>query len=271
MAGVPGAEISAWQPRLDGVLEVLHARFTNHAYPMHAHDSWTLLIIDDGAVKYDLDRHERGAFGDLVTLLPPFVPHNGAAATPLGFRKRVLYLTPDRLPSRLVGASVDDSGFADPALRHRVSRLHRLIREPGEDLEAESHLADVIERLRARFGFPALPDRLDRTPAYLLRDLLEEHVVPGISLKQASASLHFNPAYLVRSFSREFGMSPHQYLISRRVDLARRLILAGDPLWSVAAGSGFYDQPHLDRHFKRILGVSPTGFAGRKVATSRSG
>jgi AraC-like DNA-binding protein len=56
-------------------------------------------------------------------------------------------------------------------------------------------------------------------------------------------------------------MSPHQYLVSRRVDLARRLILAGEPLWSVAPGAGFYDQSHLVRHFKRILGVSPGDFA----------
>jgi AraC-like DNA-binding protein len=57
-------------------------------------------------------------------------------------------------------------------------------------------------------------------------------------------------------------MSPHQYLISRRVDTARRLILTGQPLRTVAADSGFHDQPHLNRHFKRILGVSPGRYAG---------
>jgi AraC-like DNA-binding protein len=254
------SEFAAWRPRLDGVVEVLHAHLTGHAYPMHAHDSWTLLLLDDGAVRYDLDRHERGAFGAQVTLLPPHVPHNGTPATPLGLRKRVFYLAPEALPAGLIGASVDNPTFTDPSLRRRIADLHRIIRQPGEDLEAESHLADIAERLRARLGRPELPDRLERTPAYRLRDLLEAHVVAGISLAEAARTLHFHPAYLVRSFSREFGMSPHQYLISRRVDLARRLIVAGDPLWSVAAGSGFYDQPHLIRHFKRILGVSPGAF-----------
>lgn len=253
--------MTAWRPRLHGVREVLHAQFTDHAYPMHAHDAWTLLIVDDGAVRYDLDRHERGAFGELVTLLPPHVPHNGAATSARGFRKRVFYLAPDQLPDTLIGASVDNSAFADPPLRRAISELHHTIRQPGEDLAAESHLADITERLRTWLGHPALPARLDRTPAHRLRDLLEDNVVAGVSLAEAAGVLHFHPAYLVRSFSREFGMSPHQYLISRRVDLARRLILAGDPLWSVAAGSGFYDQPHLIRHFKRILGVSPRSFA----------
>jgi AraC-like DNA-binding protein len=260
-AGTAGATISAWRPQLDGVVEVLHAHMSGHAYPMHAHDSWTLLIIDDGAVRYDLDKHQREAFGGLVTLLPPHVPHNGTSAAPGGFHKRVFYLAPDWLPDGLIGASVDHPGFADPSLRRRVAGLHHIIRQPGEDLEAQSHLADITERIRARLGCPALPDRLDRRPAYRLRDLLEEHVVSGLSLDEASRVLHFHPAYLVRSFSREFGMSPHRYLVSRRVDLARRLILTGEPLESVPVGSGFYDQPHLIRHFKRILGVSPKAFA----------
>jgi hypothetical protein len=74
------------------VREVLHARFTEYACPMHSHDAWTLLVIDAGAVRYELDRHEHGALTSLVTLLP----HDGrtTAARPAraGFRKRVVYL-----------------------------------------------------------------------------------------------------------------------------------------------------------------------------------
>ena len=245
--------------------EVLHARFTDHAYPMHAHDSWTLLIVDDGAVRYDLDRHERGAFGDLVTLLPPRVPHNGCSTSPRGFRKRVLYLDADQLPAEMIGASVDTSSISDPGLLRTISRLHRDLLTPGDDLAAEGRLAEITERLRARLGYPSVPARLDASAAYRLRDLLEDRIVAGLSLREAAGLLHFHPAYLVRAFSREFGMSPHQYLISRRVDLARRLIVHGRPLWAAATDSGFYDQPHLVRHFKRILGVSPAAFAGTRT------
>jgi AraC-like DNA-binding protein len=260
-SGRAATEIRAWRPGLDGVAEVLHARFTDHAYPMHAHDSWTLLIVDHGAVRYDLDRHERGAFGDLVTLLPPHVPHNGCSTSPRGFAKRVLYLDADQLPAELVGASVGTSAISDPELHRMISGLHRDLLTPEDELAAEGRLADITERLRERLGFPSVPARLDGTAAYRLRDLLEDRIVAGLSLRDAARLLHFHPAYLVRAFSREFGMSPHQYVISRRVDLARRLILRGRPLWSAAIGSGFYDQPHLTRHFTRILGVSPAVFA----------
>ncbi|BBH70602.1 AraC family transcriptional regulator [Actinoplanes sp. OR16] len=254
--------IEAWRPPIDGVVEVLHARFGEHGYPMHAHDAWTVLLVDDGAVRYDLDRHERGAYGDLVTLLPPKVPHNGVSAGPHGFRKRVLYLEPALLPDRLIGASVDTPAIADSRLHRLISTVHRVLRTE-EEAAAESLLALAVDSLRTHLGDPAPPAPPARDAAHDLRDLLEEHIVDGLPLTTAAAELHFAPAHLVRSFRGEFGMTPHQYLISRRVDLARRLILSGHPLPQVATNAGFYDQPHLIRHFKRILGVTPSRFTRR--------
>nr|WP_231954597.1 AraC family transcriptional regulator [Actinoplanes derwentensis] len=260
-AGHP-SPLRAWRPPLPGVAEVLHARFDEHAYPMHAHDTWTVLLVDAGAVRYDLDRHSRGAFGDLVTVLPPRIPHNGTSARPGGFRKRVLYLEEDQLPAGLIGASVDAPAITDAALHTAISRVHRLIRVPGDAPLAGSLLALTLDRLRTHLGDPAGPRPPSRAAAQRLRDLLEANIVDGLSLPAASATLHFAPAHLVRSFRQEFGMSPHQYLISRRVDMARRLILTGHPLRQVATDAGFHDQPHLNRHFKRILGVTPGHFAG---------
>ena len=257
-----GPQLRAWRPALDGVVEVLHARFGEFGYPMHAHDSWTVLLVDDGAVRYDLDRHQRGATEGLVTVLPPGVPNNGTSAGPHGFRKRVLYLEPGELPGHLIGAAVDTPAVPDQHLRHMVSAVHRLLRTPGDEPGAEGTLAVALERLRRHLGDRTAPPVPHRGAAQALRDLLEEHIVAGLPLRAAAAELHFDPAHLVRSFRREFGMSPHQYVISRRVDLARRMILAGRPMRAVAVDSGFYDQPHLARHFKRILGVSPGRFAG---------
>ncbi|MEU2079769.1 AraC family ligand binding domain-containing protein, partial [Streptomyces sp. NPDC013489] len=116
---VAGQQVSAWRPHVPGVVEVFHARFTAHAYPMHVHDVWTLLIVDDGAVRYDLDRREHGTPGDTVSLLPPQVPHNGSPATPHGFRKRVLYLDLTQLDESFIGAAVDGPDLVDPLLRRR--------------------------------------------------------------------------------------------------------------------------------------------------------
>ncbi|WEP00296.1 AraC family transcriptional regulator [Streptomyces sp. FXJ1.172] len=255
-------EVSAWRPRVPGVVEVFHAHFTEYAYPMHVHDVWTLLIVDDGAVRYDLERHEHGTPLGTVSLLPPHVPHNGAPATPHGFRKRVVYLDTSRLGADLIGAAVDGPDLVDPLLRRRVGQLHSALARAGDELEAESRLALVAERLRDH-----LRDRRNRRDtsahragpllARRLRELLDARVVDGVGLEEAARLLHAHPAHLVRAFSRAYGIAPHQYLTSRRVGRARRLLLDGRAPGEVAAATGFCDQAHLTRHFKKLVGVTP--------------
>ncbi|MER5788016.1 AraC family transcriptional regulator [Streptomyces sp. NPDC001980] len=251
-------EVTAWRPCVPGVTEVFHARFTEYAYPMHVHDAWTLLIVDDGAVRYDLERHEHGTPADTVTLLPPHVPHNGSPATADGFRKRVVYLDESILGEGLIGPAVDGPDLRDPLLRQRVGQLHSVLVRPGDELEAESRLTLIGERLRSLLRpRPVTPDPPDPALARTLRELLDERVADGLALEEAARLLHAHPAHLVRAFSGAYGIAPHQYLMSRRVGRARRLLLDGVPPGETAAAAGFYDQAHLTRHFKRLVGVTP--------------
>ncbi|MFF0269181.1 AraC family transcriptional regulator [Kribbella sp. NPDC004536] len=257
-----GAEVRAWRPGVTGVVEVLHAHFPSHAYPSHTHDAWTVLIVDEGAVRYDLDRHEHGLAQAQVSLLPPHVPHDGRSVLPGGFRKRVLYLAPDRLDVGLIGAAVDQPEYVDPLLRHRIHQLHRVLRDGREDLEAQSRLLFIEERLRQHLTRQVgeAGRRRDAGVAGQLRELLDANVAEGITLEEAAQVVHAHPVHLVRAFSREFGMPPHRYLTGRRVDLARRYLLDGRPTAEVATLAGFYDQSHLNRHFKKVLGVTPKSF-----------
>jgi len=222
-----------------------------------------VFLIDDGGIRYDLERRHRGAGagGDLVGLLPPHVVHDGRAASRSGFRKRVLYLATDVLDERLIGPAVDQPDVHEPALRRAVQALHRALGQPDDALEAEARLALVGERLRAHLGdLPASAGAGDRPPARLardLRDLLDGRLFEATTLAQAGSALGASPAHLVRSFTRTFGIAPHQYLVARRIDAARGRLLAGEPIALVAAGVGFFDQAHFSRQFKRHVGTPP--------------
>jgi AraC-like DNA-binding protein len=253
--------VRAWAPGVPGIVEALHARFTDHAYPEHTHDVWTLLLVDEGAVRYDLDRHEHGALRPAITLLPPHVAHTGRPATPAGFRKRVLYLDTDVLDESLTGAAVARPSLPDDLLRVRVAQLHASLED---HLAAESRLALVGDRLRTHLGgadpAPA-PDRL----ATDLRDLLDARLVEGLTLRAAAGVLHAHPAHLVRRFTAAFGLPPHRYLTGRRIEAARGRLLAGQPIADVATAVGFHDQAHLHRHFTRLVGTTPARFAGNRA------
>lgn len=247
---------------------MFHARFIDHAYPAHTHDAWTLLIVDDGAIQFDLDRHHHGAISATVTLLPPGVPHDGRAATPNGFRKRVLYLDGSLLGHELTGVAVDTPSVDDALLRYRIHQLHGSLMDPSDAFEAESRLALIQGRLRRHLERYAPPIGPSAPPGRLaddLRQMLDARITSGLTLQEAARQLHAHPAHLVRAFTSEFGLPPHRYLTGRRIDVARGLLLGGERPADVAAATGFHDQPHLTRQFKRYLGTTPAHFASGRV------
>ena len=252
----------AWRPPVTGIGEVFHARFVDHAYPMHTHQAWTLLLVDDGLIGYQLEHREHHAVRAEVSLLPPHVPHDGHGMTAAGFRKRVLYIDTDALSDRFVGAAADAPSLPDAALRGRVHQLHRALSR-RDDLEAQSRFALIVARLEQhlrREVAPARPVR-DAGVAHRLRELLDATPTGDLTLDRAAELLDVHRVHLVRSFTREFGIPPHRYLTGRRVELARRRLLAGQRPAEVAVAVGFYDQSHLTRHFRRMLGVSPGRYA----------
>jgi AraC-like DNA-binding protein len=262
----PQEHVEAWDPHVTGVREVFHARFVDYAYPRHTHDAWTVLVVDRGAVRYALDRRDHGTAGGLVTLLPPHVAHDGHAATASGFTKRVLYLEPDVVDPDLVGRAVDRPTIADPALAAAVRALHDALRRGVPVLEADTRLALVAERLAAHLrGLPEGPGagrsaRAGPGVAEHARDLLDADPAGATTLADLASVVGASPTHLVRAFTRRFGLPPHAYVVARRVDAARRLLLAGGAPADVAATVGFHDQPHLTRMFRRHVGTTPGRF-----------
>ena len=259
-----GSSVTAWRPDIPAITEVFHATYRRHAYPVHTHTEWTLLIIDDGVLHFDVGRQHHGTVRSQVVLLPPHVPHDGRTAAPQGFRKRVVYLAEEVLDTDLIGRAADRPNLADPRLWDRIDRLHDALAHPADALEGESRLALIVERLdhqlRRDIG-RRRPCTTDPGLADRLRALLDEHVSDGMPLDQAARLLQSTPNQLVRTFARRFSIPPHLYLTGRRVELARRLLLSGQPASAVAVAVGFYDQSHLTRHFKRMLGVGPGYYA----------
>lgn len=253
--------VHAWHPEVPSLREVYHATF-DHAYPMHTHDDWTVMLVDAGAVAYDLDRAGHHATPSALTLLPPGIPHDGRPATDgETYRKRVLYLESRWLPASTPGLAAAQPTLPGPDLLVAAQRVHAVLQDPGDLMAAEHWVLALRQRILTHFGTPAetLPDV---SLARQLRELLDDRYTESVTIAAAAAQFGTHPSHLVRVFSQAYSIAPHQYVISRRVDHARRLLVDGHRPADAAAHAGFHDQAHLTRHFRRILGTTPAAFVG---------
>ena len=91
---------------------------------------------------------------------------------------------------------------------------------------------------------------------------IREHLHAALTLRDLAAVAHLSPYHFARRFKESTGLSPHQYVIARRIEWAKELLRGEEDLSlaQVAARVGFWDQGHFTRHFKRLVGVTPKRF-----------
>jgi AraC family transcriptional regulator len=136
----------------------------------------------------------------------------------------------------------------------------------GGGLAAESLANLLAVHLIRGAAAPPLPARradgaLPRGKLRAVVEYVEEHLGAGLTLEQMAAAAHLSVYHFARQFKAATGLPPHQYVVLRRVERAKRLLQGGDlSLAEVAACAGFSDQSQLSHHFKRLVGVTPRQF-----------
>jgi AraC-like DNA-binding protein len=121
-----------------------------------------------------------------------------------------------------------------------------------------------LERVRpvqSAHGLP--PVAVSRVTAYL-----DAHLADDLSVEDLSSIAGLRPAHFSTLFRTTFGEPPHQHLIRLRVERAQRLLERGADPSDAALAVGFYDQSHLARHMRRLLGVTPGQIAKARRSTS---
>jgi len=93
------------------------------------------------------------------------------------------------------------------------------------------------------------------------RDYLEAHATRAVRSVELERLTGLDRFALSRHFRAAFATSPHRFLLMRRLQRARHLIADGSALADVAAVTGFADQSHLTRHFKKAFGMAPGAWA----------
>lgn len=238
---------------------------TDRSFARHMHEEFGIGLILRGAQASASGRGpvEAGP-GNVITVNPGEV-HDGRPIGHAGRRWRMLYLDPQLVRDGAGDVLEADRAFefADPVLSDvriaaEVTRLLAAATTPSAVMETEARLLILLSVL-----MPARPQRTACGPIARARQRIDDDPAAAQTLAMLAAEAGLSRFQLVRGFARETGLTPHAYLLQKRLGLARRLLLQGMPPAEAAAVSGFADQSHMTRLFARCFGVTPGQFARR--------
>ncbi|WP_335933343.1 AraC family transcriptional regulator [Streptomyces sp. PTD5-9] len=276
----PGEWARHWRyAELPG-LDLLRARYVRHTFPRHSHEGYVFGTITHGVEDVGLPDGTVHAGPGVVVMINPEVPHTARAGVPEGWVYTTLYPSARVVKdiaaetTRLRGTvGFTETGVTDPCAARLIGEVHRAAEE-GDALAADTVLRVMVTRLLGRHG-GALPTRVPRSAgardAARARAVLEDRMARPPTLEALAAELGTGQFALLRAFRKQYGMPPHAWLTDARVRAARRLLDAGRRPAEVAAEVGFTDQPHLNRHFTRIVGVPPGAYRRERAGTYKTG
>ena len=90
-----------------------------------------------------------------------------------------------------------------------------------------------------------------------IKKYLDEKYLEELILDDLAKSFDLSVVHLIRVFKKEFGLPIHSYILNKKVHFAKELLSSNLPIIEVAQNSGFFDQSHLNRSFKRIFQITP--------------
>jgi AraC-like DNA-binding protein len=247
---------------------------TSRSFPRHTHDQYGIGVIDLGGHASSSGRGQVEAGPGSLIFVNPGEVHDGRAIGGRPRSWRMLYVNTCLMEATC--ADVFDSAnpsltFSAPVFADVVLRIlfDTAFRHTTPTVERDAMACETaILRLVARLAInAAAAPKNTKTPSASIRrarDRIDADPSARLTLADLASEVDLSRYQLLRGFARELDLTPHAYILQRRIALARRLIRGGQALAEVAAIAGFFDQSHLTRCFVRQFGVTPSRYSNAR-------
>lgn len=270
MASTAGASDWVRYAAQPGRIERIEAYFGGHGYAPHRHDTYAIGLTLAGVQSFHYRRSQRHSLPGTVMVLHPDELHDGEAGTAAGFQYRMAYIEPSLIQKVLGGRPLPfiEGGLSgDMRIRAALAPLLQDMAARIAPLEEEDGLHELAQALVDAAGQRRIRHRPDFVALERARACIHDSLEQAITIEALAEASGLDRWELSRDFRALYGTSPYRYLTLRRLDLVRRLLLAGQSINASALMAGFCDQSHMARHFTSTYGAPPARWLRRMKAS----
>ncbi|ACS79545.1 AraC family transcriptional regulator [Maridesulfovibrio salexigens] len=253
---------------------LIEAREIANRFPRHVHSSYIFILIDQGERKVSINSQTYSYCAGEMCILPPGTSHSCESICKNGFGPhsyRALCVNPSylqNLAEEISGKACSAPHF-NPAIAYKgfgrtsFDELFSLLKTTGTSLEKQTALNNFLYHALEHFSTTRIiPEATGPQQEALIRvkEFIDTNFKDKITLNVLAETACLSQFHLQKLFVKKFGLSPQEHLTSCRIYEAKARIQSGETLIEAALNSGFSDQSHFSRHFKKVIGISPGRF-----------
>lgn len=218
-------------------------------FPFHFHDYYCISLITKGTEQLETLRGSHYAMSGSISVTQVNEVHKNSSVDDAGYSYKTCYVNPDVLNHFNNGKKVDRlmRNIGDPDL---FSAFSCLFTNGSSDLNNYELALKGLSRYAAN-------EKEDSFPGFELIDELAECMpFRPITLDWLAKEFCMSKFHFIRVFKEAKGITPQAYIMLKRLNHAKGLLLMGEQPKEVAFLNGFYDVAHLNSAFKRFFGIT---------------
>lgn len=151
--------------------------------------------------------------------------------------------------------------FHNSGCRKYFDELLELAQQYSDNGDAYLKVSDILFRMIMSLAQQTLRDNKGSTLANTVKEALDASVYRKITVETIAEQLSVSKSQMTREFKRYYGVTPYQYILDRKIAVARRLLLVTNmKVFEISAQLGFSDEYYFSDLFKAKTGVSPLKF-----------
>ncbi len=242
-------------------ITALSASFTDFTYKKHCHEEYALGVTLRGIQEYNLDGSLHSSYETGVMLFNPEQMHDGRAHDSRGLDYVMLYIEP-MLFLEILGKK-EIVRFTSPivynqALRKSILSLSGAILSEKDEALCSELLLSLVDNFNP--ATICTDYRKDNKLIRKAKEMIYSKLEDVLSLDVICKELAMSKFQFIRLFNANTGITPYQYFIFCKVNRAKQLLESNNDIYVAIAECGFVDLSHLNKHFKKIYGITASEY-----------
>ncbi len=255
------------------IKEIVFENISNNTkeYPRHFHECYAIGFTTRGVFHSRVESETSCFYKNDIRVVNPYQLHQGKSDSwgYLNFYPPVKLLKEinEDVASKGEVPIFEKGNIRDEKLLFLLKHFFNTFYKNESEMAIYECLIELLSYMVANYSSSKKRVFYKRDKKIIQRSIefINDNITNCITLDDISKNIGISKYHFLRIFKNQTGVTPHKFILYKRVELAKGMILKGEDISTASVKAGFSDQSHFNRYFKSFFGYSVGILRGQKV------
>lgn len=240
-------------------IELYEGRLSTHKFPVHYHNSYTIIIVDEGEMIYNFSKNSINVLQGEAFVINPFEPHYNTPGVHSCLYKAI-FLPVNTFSSNDMLLTFPHQIIKDQSCFHYLQKSFQVVKQLVDDDSKKNFLSEIssniIKEITPIISNLDYDSRIDPALKYINAHLDDKLLVSELAEICLMSTFHFQ-----RIFKSSVGLTVQNYIQQQRTEFSKQRIREGYSPRETTYDTGYFDHCHFHKAFKKMWAVNPSHFS----------